>query len=193
MDLEIYILAGGKSSRMGIDKGLLEINGKPMIQYLIEAIIPLPYSVHIIAHHSGYSQFGLGVISDQIPEKGPLGGLYTALCHTRKSKVCLLSCDMPFLKTATVDELISRHPGSGITASQLKGRLYPFPGIYPTSLSATVRAHLENNKLKISSFIFEHPHKLVSLDHRCEKDSFEFTNINLPADLNDATSLLSGR
>ncbi|SMD46005.1 molybdopterin-guanine dinucleotide biosynthesis protein A [Aquiflexum balticum DSM 16537] len=180
--LEIFILAGGKSSRMGSDKGLVQIKGKPMIQYLIESLNELPYPIYIIAHNAAYQEFGLKVIQDKIPEKGPLGGLLTALANTTGNSVCLLSCDMPFLKAESLKALITQSKDHCIIISSLKNRILPFPGVYPISLTSLIEKDIANNRLKLQSFIFDNHHEIFALDHFSEQNPIEFLNINTPED-----------
>lgn len=181
-DLSICILAGGKSSRMGRDKGLMEIAGKPMVQYLVETLVEIPFPAQIIAHDAAYHQFGLEVIEDEILEKGPLGGLLTALRHASKNAVCLLSCDMPFLKKETLKSLIAQSDDYSITISSFKNRIYPFPGIYPLRVTSSVEEHVAANKLKLQNFILEKPHQIFPLDAFSEHCALEFLNINTPED-----------
>ena len=79
------ILAGGKSSRMGFDKGLAILNGKPMIQYVIDVFEKLGLDIIIISNSPGYETFGYPIYNDLIPEKGPVGGIYTCLLYTSPS------------------------------------------------------------------------------------------------------------
>ncbi len=77
------ILAGGKSSRMGEDKGLVLLNGKPMIQYVIEALKGVVSDIIIISNNASYNKFGIPVYPDIIKDKGPVGGIFTGLHHSK--------------------------------------------------------------------------------------------------------------
>ena len=66
MKLSAIILAGGKSSRMGTDKGLVLFNGKPMVEYLIEIFRSLNIPTIIVANNSEYNQFDVPVFEDLI-------------------------------------------------------------------------------------------------------------------------------
>jgi molybdopterin-guanine dinucleotide biosynthesis protein A len=73
------ILAGGLARRMGgVDKGLVEVAGKPMVKYALDILTPLVHSVVINANRSieEYQQFGVPVVSDTLTgHQGPLAGL----------------------------------------------------------------------------------------------------------------------
>lgn len=102
------ILAGGLGRRMGgIDKGLQELRGLPMVHWVIERLRPQVDELLINANQNGerYGTFGHRVIADQIPGfAGPLAGLHAALSAATHPLVATAPCDSPFLP----DDLISR-------------------------------------------------------------------------------------
>ena len=63
--MKTYILSGGKSSRMGTDKGLVLLHQKPLISYLIETLQKLDLDIKIIAHHINYHKFNLEVLEEE--------------------------------------------------------------------------------------------------------------------------------
>jgi len=73
------ILAGGKSSRMGKDKGWVLFRKKPLIDYAVELLGGICQSIVISANNSAYDKLGLPVYHDIIPDSGPMGGIYTCL------------------------------------------------------------------------------------------------------------------
>ena len=92
MEITGIILAGGKSSRMGTDKGLLLLNGKPMVKYVIDVLSKVTSKIIIIANNDEYKQFGYKVYSDLIKDKGPVGGIYTAMNYTNSNTNICISC-----------------------------------------------------------------------------------------------------
>jgi molybdopterin-guanine dinucleotide biosynthesis protein A len=79
MELSGIILAGGKSSRMGQDKGLMLFRGKQMVQYSIELLNLFTSQILISSNNQEYNQFGFPVVSDIYKECGPIGGLHAAV------------------------------------------------------------------------------------------------------------------
>jgi len=77
------ILAGGKSSRMGMDKGFCALNGKPMVQYAIDILEQTCDSIIICSNNSDYELFDLPVIPDIIKDIGPMGGIYSGLKNSK--------------------------------------------------------------------------------------------------------------
>lgn len=181
--ISIFILAGGKSTRMGTDKGLILLNGMPMMSYLIDTLEGIGLPVGIIANEPVYESFGYPVFPDLVKEKGPLGGIFTAMSHTESDHCLILSCDSPFTGKGVIKELISRTVSDQITIGQLQGKLLPFPGVYPRSLKQKLKENLGANHLKLRSFILEESFRLISWDDLCQQPEREFANLNTPDDL----------
>ena len=75
------VLAGGKSSRMGQDKALLDYQGKRLIDYAIELLTPVCSEILISTNQPGYENLGFQLIVDQYPDCGYIGGLHAALAN----------------------------------------------------------------------------------------------------------------
>lgn len=99
------ILAGGKSSRMGTDKGLLLYQDEPFIQYSIKALQPIVGEIIIVANNPAYDVFKGMRVSDIIENAGPLSGVYTGLKHSNTSHNLVLSCDIPLIKTKVLEKI----------------------------------------------------------------------------------------
>ena len=100
------VLAGGKSSRMGSDKGLLKLNGKLFIEHVIEAMKPIVDDIIIISNNPSYNQFGYQRVEDEIKDFGPLAGLYSGLKYSKTEYNLVLSCDIPMITTEVLSKLI---------------------------------------------------------------------------------------
>ena len=105
------ILAGGLGRRMGgIDKGLQELRGRPMVHWVVERLAPQVDELLINANQNGerYATFGHRVVPDQIPDfAGPLAGLHAALSAAAHPLVATAPCDSPFLPADLVSRLFS--------------------------------------------------------------------------------------
>ena len=103
------ILAGGQGRRMGgVDKGLRELRGKPMIEWVLERFAPQVDAVLINANQNldVYARFGHPVVTDEIGGyAGPLAGLQCALNTARHPLVATVPCDSPFLPSDLVARL----------------------------------------------------------------------------------------
>ena len=105
-NIPAYILCGGRSSRMGQDKGLVTLQESEFISYIINTLKNITDSIVLVTENEEYSRFKLPVIKDIYAEKGPLGGIHAALQHTHESQILVLSCDIPLLKSYVIRELI---------------------------------------------------------------------------------------
>src|SRR5262245_47136820 len=96
--LSVAISAGGKSSRMGTDKSFVRLSGKPLIEHVIARVTDLGQDEMFIVTNKpeAYAYLGLPMVGDVIPDKGSLGGIYTALHHSQQDYTLVIGCDMPF-------------------------------------------------------------------------------------------------
>jgi molybdenum cofactor guanylyltransferase len=99
VELSGFITAGGRSSRMGRDKAWLELDGRPMIGRVIEALTSVTTSLNIIANSPDYARLGFPVFADTYQGVGPLEAIRTALANSPTEWVILAGCDMPFVTT----------------------------------------------------------------------------------------------
>ncbi len=103
------ILAGGLGRRMGgVDKGLQDLNGRPLVQWVLERLRPQAATVLISANQNlaRYADFGCPVLPDTIPDfAGPLAGLHAALSRARTPLLVSAPCDSPFLPADLVERL----------------------------------------------------------------------------------------
>ena len=95
--LTVCIQAGGASSRMGEDKALKTFLGRPLIQRVVERLIPVADELIVTTNRpDDYRFLDLRLIPDLKPGRGALGGLYTAIASASHPLVAVVACDMPF-------------------------------------------------------------------------------------------------
>jgi molybdopterin-guanine dinucleotide biosynthesis protein A len=180
MKLTAIILAGGKSSRMGEDKGLMLFEGKPMIQYIIDTVKPLVDDVIIISNQEGYNAFGYPVYADLIKDSGPLAGIYTGLHYSKTAKNVVLSCDVPFVTKEVIKELIDNCEEVDGVICENGGRTHQLIGVYDKSNADFLKDELENGQRKIKSVLQKLNFKTINLNHFDKKI---FNNINSKDDI----------
>lgn len=169
--MKAYILAGGESSRMKRDKGLIKINGHELVKHIANQLDDHFDEVIIISNNEDYKKLQFRVIGDLIEKKGPLSGLYTALFDS-SDDLCLFTCDQPVIHPKMLNWL-KKHQKCAI----LDGRIQPFPGFYSFSMINEVKCRIHKNDLSISKFINESKHFLTY------PDSINITDLNTPEDL----------
>lgn len=185
------ILAGGRSSRMGAEKALLPLNGRPLLAHVVGVLRPQCSDILINANSdpARFDAFDLPVLPDPIPGlQGPLAGLLTgmtwALQHNPDAPHLLTTpCDTPFLPTDLVVRLqrMLAETGSDIAVARDAQRLHPAIGLWPVRLAPLLAEHLESS---VSRSI----HGWLEKFHVCAA-TFEadaLCNLNTPHDRNEA-------
>jgi molybdopterin-guanine dinucleotide biosynthesis protein A len=95
--LTVVIQAGGQSSRMGEDKALKPLHGRPLIQHVIDRMLPIADEIIVTTNRPAEYEFlNLRLVPDLKPGRGALGGLYTAIASATSPLVAVVACDMPF-------------------------------------------------------------------------------------------------
>jgi len=185
--MSAIIIAGGQSSRMGRDKGLMDWNGKAMIQYVIEAVSPLVSNVLLITKNPLYKRFGLESFPDLIPGLGPAGGIYTALHASKSEANMILSCDIPLITTPTLQILKDRHKSFEITLAATGNVPEPLIGIYNKSCFTKWNALIAQKKTAVHQMIRQFNTQIIDMTTIAGFNRNEFTNINTPQELENLT------
>jgi molybdenum cofactor guanylyltransferase len=181
------ILCGGKSSRMETEKGLVLYQNKPFIEHVIDAVLPISNTIKLISNSADYDYLGFAIVNDLVLEKGPLGGIYSALVQSETENNLLLSCDIPLISTGILMELINKHTSDfEISVFKDEDKIHPLIGMYSKKLIPVLEKALDENKLKMMDFISNSNHQLIAIDK--EKRKF-FKNINSVAELNDLNNI----
>jgi len=96
-----FVLAGGKSSRMGRDKALLELAGKPLVHHAVTKLRRVCKEVRVLSDNPALAEFA-PIVPDLHPDCGPMGGMEAALVHSVFDWNLFLPVDMPFLPSAFI-------------------------------------------------------------------------------------------
>lgn len=187
--INAYILAGGKSSRMGSDKGFVLFKGKPLIEKVIEQLQPLFEKIIIVSNNSEYKKFGLGVIEDLIKDIGPAGGIHAALSNTQSEKVFIVSCDMPFITTDAARFIIKHSVNQQITLFLYQGKIQPLFGVYSKDCLQKWEQLIGQGIIKLQEMITHFDLQKIDVSNNPSFNDLLFTNINDKHDLNKAQQL----
>ncbi len=178
-DTTAFVLAGGLSSRMGVDKGLLEIGGKPMFMHIVEILATNFSNVIVISNNiESYSQYYDALLPDIYKHKGPMGGIHTALFHATTKNIFVVSCDMPLLNQQTIDYFINRCDEDVINVARVGEKVNPLFCLYPKHCEHNLNQSILDEKLKVVDFIESQSHKIIDMTDF----NMNFANINTPDD-----------
>lgn len=182
-DITGIILAGGKSSRMGEDKGLLSLNGQPMIQHVIDRLEDLNLSrILIVSNNPEYAQFTYPVIEDVIKEKGPLGGIHAGLLQSKTNTNLILSCDTPNVPLSLLEFLLDQSKDETVTISKFNDKEHPLIGVYQRDVLTKVENNLMNDELKLMKLCLSLNAKVLTIPEEMAKE-VHFSNVNTPQEL----------
>jgi molybdopterin-guanine dinucleotide biosynthesis protein A len=177
-DITAIILAGGKSSRMKMEKGLVLFNGKPLVQHVIDAVKKITGHILIVTANADYLPFGYPCYEDEKKEKGALGGIYTGLYHSATQKNLVVGCDMPFLSQKLLDGLTDHIGEEDVLLTEHKGHAEPLCSVYDRRCALHIRQQLEENQLKITDALTGLKTRVISFDREDWFRGNEFVNIN---------------
>ena len=178
------ILAGGMGRRMGgQDKGQLELNGRLLIEYVLETIKPQVKTILINAnrHQTEYARYGYPVVPDLLQGyQGPLAGFATGMRAATTPYIVTLPCDGPFSPSDLVTRLACglEKEHADIAVAHDGERLQPVYALVPISLSSSLESFLAAGERKIDVWYAQH--KVARVDFSDVATTFH--NINTPKD-----------
>ena len=154
MDINGIILAGGKSSRMGQDKGLVQWKGKFLLEYPLNTLLSVCSSCLISANNPQYKKFDFPVIEDIHKDVGPIGGLHAALSSTKDCWNAVLSCDVPFVTADVIEKLIA-NIGSDVecVVAVHNGKFEPLVALFHSSVASKLEDYILLREHKIRYII----------------------------------------
>ena len=137
-DITGIILAGGKSTRMGTDKGFLILENKSFVQYSIDALQPLVSDILIVSDNPDYDTFGFKRINDITKNAGPVSGIYSGLEASSTKYNLILSCDIPLITSEILKKLIEGiDKTSEIIQIESNGKTMPLIALYKRQCKET--------------------------------------------------------
>ena len=153
--LSLAIIAGGQSRRMGRDKAFVDLGGKALIEHVIARSAKLGQAETILITNkpADYEHLALPMYADIMPDKGSLGGIYTALMKAKSEWVLVLACDMPFINTELLRFMIAQIDADiDIVVPRVAGYPQGLHAIYKKACIEPIRQQLAANRLKIIRF-----------------------------------------
>jgi molybdenum cofactor guanylyltransferase len=178
-----FVLAGGKSSRMGSDKAFLELAGRPLLAYSLDLARSVANEVKIVGDPRKFASFG-AVIADVYSDRGPLGGIHAALTGSTTDWNLVLGVDLPFLRISFLNYLLSEAQSSGavVTVPSANGYLHPLCAVYRKQFSVSAESALSDGKNKVDALFPDVLTRVIS-DEELAGAGFDasiFRNLNTP-------------
>lgn len=182
IDLCGIVLAGGESKRMGRDKTILQFEGQSLVERMVRFLSPICQNILISSNSKLHEGLGYEVIADEIPSKGPIGGIYSCLKKTGCLYNMVLPADVPLLSTELIRFLIENaHPEKISAVVSPTGFVEPLCAIYPKTILPALWDFIESGNNKLIDFLKAekfHPVQL-SEDHSFYHPKL-LMNINTP-------------
>lgn len=165
-DITGIILAGGKSSRMGTDKGFLILDKKSFIQHSIDALKPLVSEIIIVSDHPDYDILGYKRVIDTIKDAGPVAGICSGLDASNTNYNLVLSCDIPLIKTEILEKLIANtDTNSDIIQIESNGKTMPLIALYKKQCSTIFSNLLKKGERRLRMVVSQCCVKNMPLDY----------------------------
>ena len=203
-----FVLAGGRSSRMGADKALTELCGRPMVVRALEILRKAGLSAAIAGARSPLADFA-PVVEDTAAGAGPLGGVCTALASTDAARAVFLPVDMPLLPESLVAYLLwhTQVTGAAATIASVNGFAQSFPAVVERAALPALEAVLRSGRggcfaaFRAAATELGRPFSILPVEllaqagHVSHPDSLPaalwFLNANSPAEIERAQRLLA--
>jgi molybdopterin-guanine dinucleotide biosynthesis protein A len=193
--LSIVIQAGGQSSRMGEDKALKFFLGRPLIQRVVDQLASIADEIIVTTNRpDDYRFLNLRLFADIKPERGALGGLYTAIASATHPSVAVVACDMPFASPRLI-ETMSRllvDEEADVVIVKSEDGYEPFHAVYrrETCLPA-IESAINADLWKVIAWFPQVKVRVLTADEikSSDPDGLAFWNVNTPEEFAKAEQL----
>jgi molybdenum cofactor guanylyltransferase len=194
-DLMAFVLAGGKSTRMGRDKTFLEVHGQTLLSRAVALARTVAEEVRIVGDSTKFAAFGR-VVEDLYPDRGPLGGIHAALAGSNAEFNLMLAVDLPFVEARFLEYLTAqaRTGGAMVTVPRTGGGWQPLCAVYRRAFVTLAERSLLAGKNKIDTLFLEVETRVLD-EAELSKSGFSvemFRNLNTPEELERAQRTAPG-
>ncbi|MGA8030051.1 MAG: molybdenum cofactor guanylyltransferase [Bryobacteraceae bacterium] len=185
-EVTAFILAGGKSTRMGTDKAFVAIEGRTLLARMLDVARSVTADVRIVGNPAKFQPFA-PVVEDVFPGCGPLAGIHAALRSSQRDLNLILAVDMPFVSLALLGFLIERARSSAATVTIARTGIgwQPLCAVYRRAFVDLAEKALRAGRYKID-VLFENTQTQVIDEGGLQAAGFTaecFRNLNTPKDL----------
>ena len=194
------ILAGGESRRMGQNKALMRLGDETLISRTLKRLQIVTDETTIISNSAHlYTELGVRVFADLVPDTGALGGVYTGLRYAANNAVLCVACDMPFLRPKLMTYLVSvlgEHDAVVPNTREMgdsNPKLQTLCAVYSRRCGQVIRQMLDQNELRLHALCDWVTVRMVPPDEWREFDpeGFSFVNVNTREDFERVRAMLA--
>jgi molybdenum cofactor guanylyltransferase len=191
-DVTAFVLAGGKSTRMGKDKAFLEFRGRILLARALELATGAGQEVRIVGDPRKFAAFGR-VVKDIYRERGPLAGIHAALKSSSTELNLMLAVDLPFVQPDFLKYLISvaRETKALVTVPRVSDGLQPLCAVYRREFARPAEQSLAQGKNKIDALFVSVETRIIEPDELSHAGftSQMFRNLNTPEEFEKAANI----
>ena len=190
--VSVFVLAGGKSSRMGADKAFLEFRGSTLLERMIKLAKEVGSSVCIVGQRQKFIAFGK-VVEDVYPDHGPLAGIHAALRASSDDLNVVLAVDLPFIEGRLIRYLLKQAQDTDATAivPRAGGGWQPLCAVYRKPFADVAEKALQKSANKIDWLFAKISVRAID-ESELRTAGFSpemFRNLNTPEEVNEARKL----
>ncbi|MEA3478826.1 MAG: molybdenum cofactor guanylyltransferase [Bacteroidota bacterium] len=179
------ILAGGKSSRMKTEKGLVRLDNKPLIEYVIDVLEGFCDTILISSNSNAYIHYAYQVVSDEIQGIGPVSGIFSGLKASSTADNIVLSCDTPFINAGFLNYLLKNHSEAMVAVPWFGDDKYePMTAYYHKEFADKLSGFIQEGNYKLPEIFKEIPVQKLIINN--ELDFYHdklFYNVNSREDI----------
>ncbi len=171
---------------MGRNKALIDLLGKPVIRWTIDAVAPLTDDLFLVTNTPAeYRAFNLPMVGDIHPGNAALGGIHTAIATAKHPWVFLLACDMPLVRADVITLLASLRDGVDVVIPRITPHPETLHAFYRKTCLPAIESRLAEKLLRVVGFFDTVRVRYVNADTiAAVTGNFDFlTNLNTPEDL----------
>jgi molybdenum cofactor guanylyltransferase len=190
-DRAAFVLAGGQSTRMGVDKAFVQLEGCTLLAHALALAKSVTSDVRIVGSPQKFAAFG-EVVEDEFPQHGPLAGIHAALRASSSELNLMLAVDMPFVEVPFLDYLFqeaARHEGAVVTIPRAAGAWQTLCAVYRKPFADLAEQALRQGKNKIDPLFRDIEMRIVE-EHELTQQNFSpemFRNLNTLEELKQAS------
>jgi molybdenum cofactor guanylyltransferase len=190
-DRAAFVLAGGQSTRMGVDKAFVQLEGCTLLAHALALAKSVSSDVRIVGSPQKFAAFG-EVVEDEFPQHGPLAGIHAALRASSSELNLMLAVDMPFVEVRFLEYLLgeaARHESAMVTIPRAAGAWQTLCAVYRKPFVDLAELALRQGKNKIDPLFRDIEMRIVD-EHELTRQNFSpemFRNLNTLEELKQAS------